>query len=441
MKLRILILLIFTTLSICSSVLSQTLQWRLLPNSPTTGSGGRYEDIYFLNSTTGWAIHESGKIYRTTNGGNAWDTSFIAASSPALRSIGFFDYENGILGTLSDDSTRILFRTTNHGVNWSPITNLPSPWPLGICGINILNENVGFAVGRYVMPARIVKTTDKGLTWTAQLIDTSMATSIVDCYFWDENNGIAVGGRSYSITFLGSYPVVLRTTNGGTTWSRVYLGSQFGQFWKISTRTSSLVYLSTESYSFGISNIMKSTDAGYNWTEIPFRNFHQQGIGFMNESTGWVGGFGSTYETTDGGAEWHLAGWGNNLNRIRIINDTIAYAGDNRIYKYSTESVGIKNITTNIPGEYFLYQNYPNPFNPVTKIRFDIISDVSRNESNVRLIVYDALGKEVTTLLSEKLSPGSYEVEFDGNSLSSGIYFYKLQTENFSEVKRMILLR
>jgi len=437
---KILLLVIFCILSFCSVINSQTLQWRTLPNSPSVGFGQRLEDIYFINNNTGWAIHYLGKVYRTTNGGGTWDTA-IVPSQNYLRSIGFFDSENGILGTLDEDSSKILYRTSNHGVNWSLITNLPSPWPLGICGINIVNENVAYACGRFRKPARIVKTTDKGLTWTASLIDTSLATSLVDCFFWDENNGIAVGGQAHMLSFVASNAVVLKTTNGGNTWSRVYIATQLGQFWKISARATNTVFLSTESYSSGVSDILKSTNFGNDWTAIPFRQFQQQGIGFINENTGWVGGIGPNYETTNGGGEWHLAGWGNLMNRVRFINDTIAYAVGTRIYKYSRETVGINLISEKIPSYFSLHQNYPNPFNPVTKIKIDIPSNVNRQTSDVKLVVYDALGKEVITIMNDQLSPGSYEVEFDGSNLPSGIYFYKIQMENFFEVKRMILLK
>jgi len=442
---KILLLIILSTFYFCSHIYSQTLQWRTPPNSPSGGSGERLEDIFFINANTGWAIFHGGKVYRTTTGGNIWDTTIIQSGN-ALRSIGFFDTENGILGTLSDDSNQVLYRTSNHGVNWSLITNLPNPWPLGICGINIANENVAYACGRYTLPARIVKTTDKGLTWTASLIDTALARSLVDCYFWDQNNGIAVGGHSVTVNFFGSYSVILKTTDGGNTWIRVYRSSrQFEWCWKISINGNS-VFASIQRAGSGISNILKTTNMGSEWQEIPFRVFSQQGIGFVNENTGWVGGFGSNYETTNGGAEWHLAGWGVNLNRIRFLSDTLAYAVGNRIYKYSREPVGINIITGIIPASFYLHQNYPNPFNPVTKIKFDITRDARRpvgasETQDVKLDVYDALGREVQNLVNQNLSPGSYEVEFDGSNFSSGIYFYELITNGFNEVKRMMLLK
>ncbi|MEO8665470.1 MAG: T9SS type A sorting domain-containing protein, partial [Ignavibacteria bacterium] len=103
--------------------------------------------------------------------------------------------------------------------------------------------------------------------------------------------------------------------------------------------------------------------------------------------------------------------------------------------------VGIKAASDIIPEKFSLSQNYPNPFNPVSTIKFDITQDPRRETQDVRLIVYDALGKEVSTLVNEDLSPGTYEVEFDGRNLSSGIYFYRLTAGSFSEVKRMMLIK
>ena len=428
-----LLLLFLYNLIFCSNIYSQTLQWRTLPNSPSVGSGTRLADVFFSNANTGWTIHYSpGQIFRTTNGGNTWDTTVIQ-SGTAFRSIGFFDSENGILGTLAGDSSKILFRSSNQGVNWVPITNLPAPWPKGICGISIVNENVAYACGKWDFFANAIKTTNRGATWSSVFSDTSLARSLVDCYFWTEDSGIVVGG-------YGVYSVILITTNGGNSWQRVYCCSRRDRCWKISFVTRKIGFVSIESQ--GLSYILKTTNGGYNWMEIPFRNYHQQGIGFLNENTGWVGGWGGpTYETTNGGAEWHLAGWGDNVNRFRFLNDTLAYASGRRIYKYSRETVGINLISDVIPVSYNLHQNYPNPFNPVTKIKFDIPLDVKRETSNVKLMIYNALGWEIQTLVNEDLSPGSYEVDFNSGNLSSGIYFYKLETGNFSEVKRMILIK
>lgn len=92
-----------------------------------------------------------------------------------------------------------------------------------------------------------------------------------------------------------------------------------------------------------------------------------------------------------------------------------------------------------------MYQNYPNPFNPTTKIRFAISRDALnaswKDTRSVSLRVYDVVGREVATLVNEQLQPGTYEVEWDGSKYSSGVYFYKLVTDGFSDTKKMVLIK
>ena len=96
----------------------------------------------------------------------------------------------------------------------------------------------------------------------------------------------------------------------------------------------------------------------------------------------------------------------------------------------------IQNISTETPSKYSLSQNYPNPFNPTTNIKFSIV-----NTGDVKLVVYDIQGREVQTLVNESLKPGTYEAAFDGSALNSGVYFYKLITNTFSETKKMLLIK
>jgi hypothetical protein len=98
--------------------------------------------------------------------------------------------------------------------------------------------------------------------------------------------------------------------------------------------------------------------------------------------------------------------------------------------------IGIVSNHNEIPERFSLYQNYPNPFNPSTKVRFEI-----PELRFVKLVIYDILGKEVSTLVNEELKPGSYEVEWSASNYPSGVYFYKLITENFKLTKRMILIK
>jgi hypothetical protein len=101
-----------------------------------------------------------------------------------------------------------------------------------------------------------------------------------------------------------------------------------------------------------------------------------------------------------------------------------------------SEFVGINQISELVPSSYTLQQNFQNPFNPSTNIRYEL-----PKSGFVKLVVFDALGREVETLVNEKQTPGTYEVTFDASKYSSGVYYYKLITDGFSETKKMILIK
>ncbi|MFA5404217.1 MAG: alpha/beta fold hydrolase [Ignavibacteria bacterium] len=105
--------------------------------------------------------------------------------------------------------------------------------------------------------------------------------------------------------------------------------------------------------------------------------------------------------------------------------------------------IGVKQISSNVPDKFSLSQNYPNPFNPATNIKFSIPeNDILKIKNDiVTLKVYNILGKEIATLVNEKLQPGTYEVKFEGSNLPSGIYFYRLESDNYSKVKKMTLIK
>jgi len=430
---KTLIILFFFLTSL--NLYSQSPGWHTLPNAPF-GIGGRFEDTYFINPSTGWVIDYVGKVYRTTTGGSTWDTINSHVNN-ALRSTGFFDSNTGIIGTL--DSVHVLFRTTNGGENWSEVTSsILGTTPKGLCGISIVNSTTAFGCGRYSCPSYVIKTTNSGLNWISLPIDTSLARSLIDCYFWSADSGFVVGGYSPSNNYMLSKSVILMTTNGGTNWIKVYGSTRINEWcWKIQFVNRQLGYSSIERFA-GTTFYLKTTNGGLNWIENSFiNNYDVEGIGFINENTGWIGGHtGPTYETTNGGLNWHLSGWGTNLNRIRFLSDTLAYAVGQTVYKFTTEPIGIQPISTEIPKQFLLHQNFPNPFNPATDIKFQIA-----NSGFISLVVYDILGREITTLVNEHLKAGLYSVSWDASNYPSGVYFYTLLTNNFYESKKMILLK
>jgi hypothetical protein len=145
----------------------------------------------------------------------------------------------------------------------------------------------------------------------------------------------------------------------------------------------------------------------------------------------------TTWFSVDGGMNndvYSLAVYNNEL----YAGGTFTEAGNvsaSRIAKL-TSPVGVKEETENLPKDYELFQNYPNPFNPTTNFGFRIT-----NSGFVTLKVYDVLGREMTTLVSEEKPAGEYEVKFNASSLPSGAYFYRLQAGEFSDTKKFVLLR
>ena len=103
---------------------------------------------------------------------------------------------------------------------------------------------------------------------------------------------------------------------------------------------------------------------------------------------------------------------------------------------YFSCPTGIGPLTGEIPTVYSLTQNYPNPFNPSTKISYGL-----PKSGNVKLVLYDLLGREVRTLVNEFKKAGIYDIEFNASELSSGVYFYKIESGDFADVKKMVLMK
>ena len=95
-----------------------------------------------------------------------------------------------------------------------------------------------------------------------------------------------------------------------------------------------------------------------------------------------------------------------------------------------------ENLVSSVPVDFNLSQNYPNPFNPSTRINYSL-----PKSDNVSIKIYNELGREVSTLVNGFKTAGTYEITFDGANLSSGIYFYKLQTTGFTATKKMLLIK
>jgi photosystem II stability/assembly factor-like uncharacterized protein len=320
------------------------------------------------------------------------------------------------------------------------LTNIPSPQPTGICGIWVVSESVVYACGRYDGPPRVIKTTDGGATWTSQDL-TPLATTLIDAYFVDQDNGFVVGGIGSS--FFNRLAVILQTTNGGASWVTRHTTTRTGEWsWKISFPTPMVGYVSIERFS-DQAFFLKTTDGGQTWQDKFFLSaYEEQGIGFATPALGWIGGWtGPTYETTDAGTTWQLAGFGQNINRFRMLSPALGYAVGETVYKYTLETAGLAAGEAGSAPGLRLAQNYPNPFQGTTTIGYAIAG-----ESVVRMSIYNAAGRRVATLADGPVLPGEHELVWDGRDpqgqpVGSGVYWIRLEAGGATEVKPLLITR
>jgi photosystem II stability/assembly factor-like uncharacterized protein len=437
------ILYLFITCAFTASLFGQN--WQTFTNVPT---GSRYNDIFFVTPTLGWIVNGVGQIYRTANGGASWQIQFNR-SSTHFRSIGFVDSLIGWAGSVgpgefNSTDTTVLYQTTNAGVTWAPMNEFVGPKPRGLCGMNVVNDSVVCAVGRVRGPAFFARTTNRGKTWISKNMS-QYAAGLIDVYFFHPDTGVAVGLTKAPND--SSHGVVLLTADGGQTWEKRIVTSRLGEWcWKVSFPSRQIGYVSLQRDNFAPIYFLKTTDGGKTWQEKLFSNGYSyvQGIGFIDEKTGWLGGSSASpsgYQTTDGGETWQPAGFGVRLNRFRFLNDTLGYAVGQRFYKYTAKTTGVVSRAPNFPSDFALNQNYPNPFNPSTTIRFTLAKP-----ANIRITVYDLNGRKINEILHQTLEAGGHAIAWDaidqeGNPASAGVYFYRLDTGDFAATRKMILLR
>ena len=130
--------------------------------------------------------------------------------------------------------------------------------------------------------------------------------------------------------------------------------------------------------------------------------------------------------------------------RVAAINSTCGQSNWSTVYSFRTIPLVINLLSSEVPTEYKLYNNFPNPFNPSTTIKFAIPNGFpvrTSGNDNVVLKVFDVSGREVETLVNEQLQPGTYSAQWNASAYSSGVYFYKIQSGDFSETKRMLLIK
>ncbi len=311
---------------------------------------GKQDDISFINPTEGWYINGYGKIFHTQNGGATWEMQLEQKGS-FFRAVHFIDENVGFVGTVGTDyfpnvtDTIPLYRTDDGGKSWAPV-QYDGPYVKGICAIDVVKEqyvNHGtldykthiFAVGRVGSPANMIASHDGGKTWTSRSLNDE-CKMLFDIKMFDKNTGIACAASSEDVT--QSNALILKTTDGGTTWKKVYQSARpYELTWKASFPSEKVGYVTIQSYNpnpeVAQQRIAKTIDGGETWAEIDLVKDPQArefGIGFIDELRGFVGTINSGYETTDGGLTWNPIDLGRACNKIRIYKQN-----NGEIYGYA----------------------------------------------------------------------------------------------------------
>jgi len=316
-------------------------------------------------------------IFVSEDNGNSWNNIDTTILNSVIN--GFLSYDNRILAFSKGNG---IYSSIDEGNSWNSINN-----GFTNCNINILvkyNNN-------------IIAGTDSGIF-----------SSLDGEFNWQKMNNELNDKSIKSLAVNGS------TIYAGTNQKGFYFSPDGGISWYPKNDFTGIIsyeYLSINSILIKGDTLLIGTSS-------------------MNGTSSGL--FYSTFNNST----WYHIGRIDGVNALTYSNSYLIAGGASIWVSTYVQIMDVDKINFPSPQTFVLSQNFPNPFNPTTKIKYFI-----PKTSLVTIKVYDILGKEVTTLVNEEKSPGNYEVEFNGKSLASGIYFYRLQAGGFVETKKMILLK
>jgi len=431
--------------------------------------------FYFLNNDTGFAARQFGQILKTTDAGVSWTQLIRDSLSNFInnQAVYFINDNTGFVVGNYNSNVDIIYKTTDGGGSWSRKTNIVYQ---NLNCISFADANHGAAGGNR---SAILYTMDQGINWYVSTVNTSDQLTISGITFYNGLNGIAVGTG-----------IILKTTDGGATWNRINMPS-----YSASTTLTSVCHFGSTLYTVGGKYCLKSTDAGNTWVNIMDTVYviKNQFTGLYNIATDkngclWVGGNAGLLTTNTSNnlpvelssfvsivqGRNILLNWSTqtekNSDKFNIERETIGtnwetigsvkasvLSNSPKQYSFTDKNLQsgkfqyrLKMIDNDgtfeyskvieaevaVPKNYELSQNFPNPFNPNTVISYSLPS-----ASNVKLIVFNSLGQTVRVFENGFKNAGNYSVNFNAVELPSGTYYYKIEAGQFSQIKKMILLK
>lgn len=375
-----------------------------------------------------------------------------------------------VVAILTDSSH--LYITPNGGSQWDLIRSTYLEW---IVDVSIIDENNIWFCTAY--PASIFHSNDGGETWDVQFSDTTLTPFLNYIEMFDENNGIAMGDA----LDLGAGPAVfLKTTNGGADWISVNdsaFGGSSGDIW----RRIDFIDINTGYFrESGVTPnlLFKTTDGCATWTSTSFPQNSGHVLKFYNENIGLAINYRTYHRTFDGGLTWEESdrpdtndpNWGIDVeyhpsdpSKVWFAGDQVFFSSDSGVtWNAEFSNSGIRDmvfidentcwILTDsgvfhkgelfigdenlIPQNFKLHKPYPNPFNPTTTIRFTVAPN-----NKTSLWIFDITGGLVDELVSGELVSGVHEIIWNASNLSSGVYFVRLQSGEFVENQKVLLIK
>lgn len=399
--------------------------------------------MFFLNEDIGWIqkvknYYTPLNTYRTTNGGILWipvDSKYQYMRNSFKNSGKIaIDFINDSLGFMvSVDS--ILYKTSDKGENWQLLSN-----EYKFSEVNFVNKNIGYSSAS----TGIYKTTNGGSRWYLVIESIENLKPYLGAVI-NENRVIIHNQYIHESYFL--------TTNGGITWNKKVVAGGMNTHW-----LNGIIFVdSLHGYScLSLENqqdssymgIYRSSNGGDSWYLIANSTYWDISMGDSLNGVGFYREYGY-FLTNDG---FKTIKRKSNLSAyeysFKSCKDFYA-CGDSGYFAKSTDcgetwtklpfvfSNPLTSMRNNIIApKYSLDQNYPNPFNPSTRISYSLL-----HNGMTTIKIYDVLGKEIITLVNKYQTSGNHYVDFKAEELNSGVYFYKINSGEFSKIKKMVLLK